>query len=560
MITVKDLTWQYDQTDRPALEDINLQVEAGELLLIMGASGAGKSTLCKTLNGLIPHSYRGTGTGSVRVAGLDTTEHFTSDLAEHVGMVFQDADTQLITMSVSDEIVLGMEHLQVPRREMQARLEEVSRLLRVEDLLHRPPYDLSGGQKQRVAIASILAMQPRVLILDEPTSELDPRGKAELFESIRDLHQTGITIVLVAHAAEEAAPIADRVILIEAGRITREGPPRDFFKDPATLEQKGVRVPQVARIAQTVNSAATPLGLDEAITQLGAIRFTVKSRAKASRTWKGEPVLEVQDLHHAYPDGLEALSGISLSIREGEILAIVGQNGSGKTTLAKHLNRLLKPSAGWVRLYGESLENKHCTEVSKTVGFVFQNPDFQICTTTVHEEARFGLRNIGVPEHDIETAAMLALRMVGLDGKKDEHPFMLSKGERQRLAVATVLAMEPPIIIFDEPTTGQDARQSREIMELIQRLNEEAGKTIVIITHDMELVAEYCPRVVVLSQGKIIADGSPEEVFANEAMLHTAFLRAPQVTLFAKQLGLGPVVRIDELVAERDAVVRVDGA
>jgi energy-coupling factor transport system ATP-binding protein len=547
VIQVSDLTWQYDQTDEPALRDINLQVDDGELILIMGASGAGKSTLCKTLNGLIPHSYRGTGTGRVIVTGRSTISHPTSVLAEVVGMVFQDADTQLVAMSVADEIVMGMEHLGVSREDMAERLDEVAKLLRVEDLMERPPYELSGGQKQRVAVASILAMKPRILILDEPTSELDPVGKAELFSAIRDLNRLGITIILVAHHTEEAAPIADRVVFMEDGRLTRQAPPREFFADGHVLDRQGVAVPQVVRLAHRLDLPEIPLRIEEALPLLSGLRFEDVTREQPIRAL-AHPVIEVEGLQYVYSDGNRAIAGVDLTVCEGEMLAIVGQNGSGKTTLAKHLNGLLKPTEGTIKVHGVDIRVRRCPELSQEVGYVFQNPDFQICTNSVSEEARYGLVNLHLPEEEIEARAEEALVMVGLSHKESEHPYALSKGERQRLAVASVLAMEPPVIIFDEPTTGQDARQSREIMDLIRELNQGRGKTVIIITHDMEIVARYCDRVVVLSRGEKIADGHPGDVFLDEEILHTAFLQAPQITRLAKQLGLQNVLSVEDLV------------
>jgi energy-coupling factor transporter ATP-binding protein EcfA2 len=555
-IKVTDLTWQYDQTDAPALQDINLEVEEGELVLITGASGAGKSTLCKALNGLIPHSYRGTGRGRVEVAGLVTNKHHTSELAEHIGMVFQDPDTQLVSMSVMDELVMGMERLQVPRDEMTARIEWVSKLLRVEDLMDRPPYQLSGGQKQRVAIASILAMKPNILILDEPTSELDPRGKEELFDSIRDLKQAGMTLVLVAHATEEAVPLADRIILMEHGKIVREGPPKQFFAEVDLVAERGVRIPQVIQLANRLHLDDIPLDIDEALPRLAKYRYRLHQR-EVNDLRGTEVVIRVVDLEHTYPDGLHALGGVNLTVRRGEMLAIVGQNGSGKTTLAKHFNKLLEATSGSVFINGENIEHHQCTRVSRQVGYVFQNPDFQICTNSVLDEARFGLVNMKLEPERIEGAANRALAIVGLENKKNEHPFNLSKGERQRLAVASVIAMEPPIIVFDEPTTGQDAVQSKEIMGLIKRLNEASGKTIIIITHDMELVADYCQRVVVLSHGKVLLDGSPQSVFSEDESLHEAFVRPPQITQVFRRLNLGPALSVDDVEVENG--LPVDG-
>lgn len=545
-IKVTDLTWQYERTDRPALQDINLQIDDGELVLITGASGAGKSTLCKALNGLIPHSYRGMGRGQIEVAGLLTSKHHTSELAEHIGMVFQDPDTQLITMSVMDELVLGMEHLQVPRDEMGRRIEWVSKLLRVDDLMKRPPYELSGGQKQRVAIASILAMKPNILILDEPTSELDPREKAELFQSIHDLNKAGITIVLVAHATEEAAPIANRVILMEQGRIIREGSPKEFFSDLDLIAEKGVRIPQVIRLAGRFKLDGIPLNVDEALPLLDGCQCRLRPK-NLNHKQQNETAIQVDHMDHIYPDGFQALKDICLTIKQGEMVAIVGQNGSGKTTLAKHLNKLLNVTGGSISVNGQNIERQKCIQVSRQVGYVFQNPDFQICTNSVMDEARFGLINMHLEPEKIEQVADRALAIVGLANKKEEHPYNLSKGERQRLAVAAVLAMEPPIIIFDEPTTGQDSAQSREIMELIKDLNEKSGKTIIIITHDMELVADYCPRVVVLSSGRILLDGSPQDVFSQDKALHQAFLRPPQITQLSQRLGLGAALSVDDI-------------
>ncbi|MCL4458930.1 MAG: energy-coupling factor ABC transporter ATP-binding protein [Chloroflexi bacterium] len=550
MIEVKDLWWKYATGDW-ALSGIDLKVEKGEVLAITGASGAGKTTLCLCLNGLIPHSFQGEFRGEVRVAGLNTKDISPGKLSTQVGFVFQDPESQFLTMSVEDEIVWGIENLGLARSEIERRIDWVTEITRLEGLLTRPPYELSGGQKQRVAIASALAMKPEVLIMDEPTSELDPIGRQEVFAVIAELERQGMTIVLVEHHMEEVVKVADRLILIERGRIVRCAAPRPFFADLDFIKSRGVMPPQVTEVCQHLTPGRIALTIEEALPELAEIQLKLPGNDHSLKGFGG-PAVAVEEVRFAYPDGFASLRGIDLTIREGEFLAIIGQNGSGKTTLVKHFNGLLKPTKGDILVMSQNTGKRSTAELAKIVGYVFQNPDHQICNETVYKEVCFGPQNLGLSKAEIEGRIDKSLAEVGLVNKKEEHPFFLSKAERQRLAVASVLAMEPPILIIDEPTTGQDARQSREIMELVRHLRD-TGRTIVVITHDMKLVAEYCQRTVVMANGRILLDGATRQVFSAIDTLKQAYIEPPQVTLLGQALGFPGILTVEEFLSLAEA-------
>jgi energy-coupling factor transport system ATP-binding protein len=545
MIVVKDLKWKYEKNSSPVLRDIDLEVAKGEVVLITGASGAGKTTLCRCLNGLIPHIYSGDLNGEISIMGYDPRIIPSNKMSSIIGMVGQDADTQLITMSVQDEIVLGPQNLGLSHEEIKERLEWASNSIDVNHLLNKAPYELSGGQKQRVVLASILAMKPQILILDEPTSEIDPSGRTELFSVIRKLKESGITMVLIEHNMEDASLIADRILLMESGRILLDNPSRSFFTHSQEIQKNGVKIPEACLLGIHLGLNPLPMTVNE-ITPLIEKKEFIPSVREVTPT--GRVIAEVNDLYHTYPDGTNALNGVNLEIREGELLAVIGQNGSGKTTLVKHFNNLLKPTTGTIFINGEDISKRKVAELSRQVGYVFQNPDYQICCDTVFNEIAFGPRNLGLSEDQVKERVVLSSQMVGIDKRMEEHPFFLSKGERQRLTIAAVTAMEPSIIIIDEPTTGQDAAQADEIMQLVRRLNHEQGKTVIIITHDMELVARYCPRTIIMSKGNILLDGSTRSVFYKESILEEAGLRPPQSVRIAKSLGLIDVLQIHELL------------
>lgn len=475
MISIKNLSFSYPGAERPALIDINLEVKKGECVLLAGPSGCGKSTLCLTLNGIIPHMIRGGVQGQVIVGGRDTVAHSIPELAQEVGLVFQNPDNQLFALTVEEDVAFGPENLGLSRREMHERVDRGLARTRMDAFRSRFVYNLSGGQKQRTAIAGILAMDPEILVFDEPTADLDPQGTREVLSTIRDLNRDeGRTVLLIEHKVRQVLPFCDRVFWMEAGRILSEHLPGEPLPDALLRGYGRVGRRQGAPTAQR----------------------------------RSQNVITIRDLHYRYPDGTCALRGVSLDIKEGEILALIGENGSGKSTLAMHLNGLLSPCRGTVTVCGIDTRKAKKGALAAVVGYLFQNPDHQIFAETVHDEVAVGLKHTVIPAPLRQRKVMEALSSVDLGEYLTRDPNTLSRGERQRLAVATVLALEPRVLVFDEPTTGQDYAHIRAIMSYIERINRE-GRTVIMITHDMDLAWSYADRVVVMEKGRIICDSVP---------------------------------------------------
>ncbi|MDP8958598.1 MAG: energy-coupling factor transporter ATPase [Actinomycetota bacterium] len=541
-LQMEGVRFTYRGAKRPALDGIDLSVTPGELVVVLGPSGAGKSTLCLSLNGLIPHIVHGELQGEVRVFGQPVTESKVSLLAGQVGLVFQDFEAQLFSTNVELEVAFGPENFAVPVEEIRRRVKQALATVDLTGLERREPANLSGGQKQRLAIASVLALEPRALVMDEPTTDLDPIGKESVFEVARRLRAEGVTLLIVEHETEEAAA-ADRVVVLEEGRIAGQGPPEEVLVRSDWLEESGVRPLGAARLLADLGEEPR-LTVDEAVERLQGLGYRVPDdrwddlleRDEARNGRYGDLIIEVEDLEHRYPNGVEALTGANLSVRRGEFLAVVGQNGSGKTTLVKHCNGLLEPTSGQVKVEGASTRGQGVQRVGRTVGYVFQNPDHQIFAETVADEVAFGPRNHGVEPDEVDQRVKEALQAVGLSGREEEDPFALTKGERQRVAVASILSTRPQVIILDEPTTGLDYREQRQMMELVRRLNE-TGHTIICVTHTMWVVAEYAHRMVVMSEGRIAMEGPTRQVLSREDELLAASLKPPQVTRITARLG-----------------------
>jgi energy-coupling factor transporter ATP-binding protein EcfA2 len=544
VIRVRDLWWRYELGQDWALKGIDLTVRRGEFLVIVGPSGAGKSTLCLTLCGMIPHFSRGYYKGEVMIIGRETRKMKLSEITRKVGIVFQDPDTQFVTMSVEDEIAFPLENHGVPRQEMIERVKRTMEITRIIELKDKYPHELSGGQKQRVAIASILALEPEIIILDEPTSDLDPVGKSEVFSMLAELKRAGRTIILVEHNTEEAAKYADRVVLLRDGKIIMEGPPRKVFEEVESIKSAGVYPPQVTELAYTLSTrygvrGELPITLEECLEWLRELnaRIVTPNRLERSPTGvKGESIISLKDVSYSYPDGTAALRDVTLEFARGEFTAIIGQNGSGKTTLVKHIVGLLQPTVGEVRIFGKKTSEMSIKEIATKVGYVYQNPDHQLFCQTVYEECAYGLRNLGLSEPEIRRRVSEILGRVGLQGLEKVDTFLLGKGQRQRLAIASTLVMNPEVIIVDEPTTGQDMSQSTSIMELLASLHRE-GRTVLIVTHNMRLVAEYAERVVVMQAGRVVLDGDVRTVFSQVEKLREALITPPQITQLGQLLS-----------------------
>jgi len=559
VIRLENLSFRYRAGKEPALRDVTCHIRPGELVGLLGRSGAGRSTLAATLNGTIPHLVRGDLTGRIRIDGEDIRTKRPRDLADRIGFVFQDFEAQLFSTDVSLEVAFGPENLGVDRAEIARRVDRCLGLVRLSHLRHKAPAALSGGQKQRLALASILALEPRMLVLDEPTSDLDPAGRRELLDAIRALRQSGNLTLLMIDPETDEMGWADRLIVLDGGRIAMDGSPATLRDRADDLEALGVKGFTLAALARRLGLAERSSDAESAAESIrrGGWRAVAgaaeRLRAADGARALGEVLLEVDDLIHRYPDGTEALGGVSCAIRRGEFVAILGQNGSGKTTLVKHLNGILAPTAGDIRLAGQSLRGQPATVLSRRVGLVFQNPDHQIFAERVWDEVAFGPRLQGLSEADVRRRVEEALDAVGLADLGDADPFILTKGSRQRVAVASTLATTPDVIILDEPTTGLDYRELQGMMALIQRLNA-AGHTIVIITHAMDIAAAYARRVILMQGGRILRDGTTREVFADESRVGQTGLTPPPVVQVGNRLGV-PALTLDELVSglTRDA-------
>lgn len=470
VLSLAGVSYTYPGSESPALSGINLDIRRGEIVFVTGPTGAGKTTLCLAASGILHHDYGGTLEGSMTILGKDVRDYpGMAGIGRNVGVVFDDAEAQLIFSTVEEEVASGLENLGLSREEMQKRLRHVMAATGIVDLADRAPHTLSGGQKQRVAIAATLALGTEILILDEPTAELDAEATAAIADLLRRLSEEGTAVLIVEQKLDDLAGIADRMILIEEGVITREGIPGEVLQRPE-----------------------------------GAVRPPARPRESAAA-----PIISIRGLTHRY-DGVTALDGVDLDVAPGEIVAVVGENGSGKTTLVKHFNGLLRPTAGSVFVDGLDAATTRVSDLARHVGLVFQNPDTMLFAETVEEEVAFGLLNIN-PGGPQATGVDAALREVGLLHRKAAYPRSLSRGERQRLAIACVIAMRPKVIVLDEPTTGLDARESAEIMDILGRLRQD-GHTIVMVSHDMRLVENYADRIIRMEQGRIAPDGrTPEE-------------------------------------------------
>ena len=583
LIEVKDLKYRYPGTTQLALDGVSFTVEKGEFIGIAGENGAGKSSLSQALLGLIPQFYKGAYGGSVTVCGMDARSTPVSELCRHVGLVFQNPFNQLSGAkdTVYDEVGYGLQNLGFPPAEIRARVESVLRCFGIWEYRDRNPFDLSGGQLQRVAICSVLAMKPDVLILDEPTSQLDPEGSEEVFHTVDELTKMGITIIMIEQKIEKLAGYCDRVLLMHQGHVVDYDTPRKIFSRE-DLYDLGVNPPAYTCFARAnalvFEDGTLPVTHAETLERVkasGADRATLiaslrtmtagvqmesatpqpvaaqparagvdaaAAAASASRSsdhaseaaGAADATFQVKDLRFSYGKGREVLHGLNLAL-DHRPTAIIGQNGAGKTTLVRVLKGLLKPDSGEIRYQGENLETKTVAELASRVGYVFQNPDDQIFKYKVLEEVMFGPLNIGMSPQEAEASAHEALRMVGLDEKAGENPYDLELSERKMVAIASVLAMNTDVIILDEPTIAQSWNGREKIREIIQAKAAE-GKLVIAILHDMDFVANSFARVIAMAHGEILADDTPAEVFRNHPVLEKAALAAPPLYELLEEL------------------------
>jgi energy-coupling factor transport system ATP-binding protein len=541
-VSIESLSFAYRGGATQALRDIRAQVEEGAFIAVMGHGGAGKSTLCNAMNGLVPRFLKGTYRGRLLVKGREVAACGIVELSRMVGLVFQDFETQLFSSNVELEVAFGPENQRLSREIIRERIKDSLAFTGLLEMSRRDSATLSGGQKQRLAIASVLAMESDVLVLDEPATDLDPRGREDVLSLADRLRERKRTLIMVDTEPEGIAR-ADCIWLMKEGELVAMDSPARILSKPALLESCGVMTPPTVSLFDALGWPGAPLTFDEARHLITAKNLALPGKKNLidghGTQGDGVPVLEARDLCFRYPGSpSDSLRSVNLSIRPGEFVAILGRNGSGKTTLAKHFNGLLKPASGLMRVNGKPTVEYKLRDLARLVGYVFQNPDHQIFASTVREEVGFGPGALGEKAKTIEENVSRALAATGLAGYEDRSPFLLARGERERVAVASVLAVKPEVIVLDEPTTGLDYAHQIEAMEMLKSLNDE-GHTIIIITHAMWIAESFASRAVVMRGGEIIADGPTRRVFADESTLSEASLSPSALARLSNWLGCG---------------------
>lgn len=561
LIHANNLWVKYRGSKDYALRGINLQVDEGEIIGIIGPTGAGKTTLCKCLTGIVPQmgaydDFK----GDVLLNGLNTREHKVGEISQKCGMVFQDYETQLFRTSVALEVAFGPENRRLSNPEIISRIAESLRATHLTGLEERYTSSLSGGQKQRLAIASILSLLPEVLILDEATSDLDPVGKYEVYKVIRGLIAAGNVkaLVLVDHHLDRIVEFATRVIVLKEGQIVTEGTPRSIFSNIDLLESNKLAPIQTAKIFHELNITLKekPMTVEEAVESFPRPAVFNHPSPVMPPSTEDLPAIELRDVWFYYDPGQWVIRGVNLTVRKGESFGLIGQNGSGKTTLAHLIMGIVLSKKGEIRIFGKDVTREGVTLRGRHIGYVFQNPDYQIFSPTVRDELAYGPRHAALPKDEVSSRVTHTAKLLGIENILDEDPFFLSKADRQRVAVGSVLTLNPKIVILDEPTTGLSPGETSALMDLARELNT-AGTTLIVISHDMWVIAKYCPRTVLIGEGEILLDGPTREVFSNEEVLSKNFIQPPQVVELSKRLFGTAYLTVEEFVQNVSTVKKI---
>ena len=558
-IEIENLHFTYPSRNTPTLRGIDARVDPQAFILLTGPTGCGKSTLLRALNGLIPHASGGKLSGSVCVNGVSVAEQSIAVTCQQVGLLFQNPEEQLFCIIVEDEIAFGLENQGLPSHEIDRRIDSALTQVGLAGFRHRQIASLSSGQKQRVALACVCAMQPRILLLDEPTSYLDPQATHDILEIIGDLNRRfGITVIVAGHQVNEIAPLCNRVWLMNDGKLASDLPIDQAFTDLSRYSQLGVQVPELAQVAEQLGYSERPLTLDhaarlfatptqdleqprshrdralgdlissDASSREGGLADLPPTPTQATPPNPDNILAEVQKLSFRYPQtSVDVLKDISFQIKCGEVVAIMGANGSGKTTLLLHLIALLRPSAGKVLINGQDTRRYKPRHLAGEVGIVFQNPDLLLQAATVSEEVAFGPKNFKLARKEVEERLEEILPIFDLETLKAEAPYALSRGQRQRTAVAASFSLYPDLLLLDEPTTGQDYYHLQQLMQMLDNTMKTQNKTVIFCTHDVHLTLEYASRVLLLHHGELIFDGTPDAAFANPERLEQASLIPP---------------------------------
>jgi energy-coupling factor transport system ATP-binding protein len=566
-VEYSDVTFTYLNYEKPAVSDIKLKIQEGTLTALIGSLGSGKSTLLRMMNGLVPNHFPGSMTGKVLVDGVDTQTVEVPVMAKTLNMVFDDPVLQIVALTVIDDIMFGPANLGLPKEEIVKRVIEALKTTRLTGYESRNPRTLSGGEQQLLAMAGVLAMRPKYLVLDEPIAMLDPLGKRQVLSAVRKLHEeTGLTVVIAESGTdiESLMEFVDWVVILNGGRILAEGKPREIFSDETMVRKASLRMPQVTdlafRLGNTKNGSV-PVTLEDGVEYVSQLpSHQLSSKIEVIKESKPESVstekaVSVSNLWHTFPGlpQVDALQGINLEINKGEMVALLGQNGSGKTTLSFHLVGALKPTNkdASVRVAGLDVINTPQFDIIQHVNYVFQNPANQLFNETFEKEVKYGPERLGLPPEEVERRAKDVLKKVGLGHLWEHSTFDISKSLETLLGLASVLSLDPEVLIIDEPTGGLDLETGQRVMETLRELNAN-NKTIIIITHDMALASRYTKRVVLLNHGKIILDGPTKEVFAQPEILAKTMLEPPQITRLGQRLTNAgypaDILTVDEFV------------
>lgn len=561
-IEFKDFSFRYIHQKGQALDGISVDIDGGSVIGVLGPAGAGKSTWVKALNGLVPLVDVGYQDGDVIVEGLNTREHEVSEMAHHVSVVLQNPEVQIFLTRVRDDIAFGPANLSIPRDEVFARVDKALADTELESMADRNPNDLSGGEQQALAIAGALAMEPTIMAFDEPISMLDPLGKEHVMYLMRQVTEIRNTTSITTESGadiEAIAEVVDELLLFDEGKFVMRGAPHEVLASDE-VEQAGVGRPQVTDVILALNALghrfeSIPITLEEAhqvvSDKLSSLEITKIERPPGYQLEKdiefGETILSVENLHHWYNEEVHALKGVSFDIQEGHILGIIGQNGSGKTTLARHLVGLLKPTNEDAKLLvkGQDITELKIDEIIKMINYVFQNPDDQLFAETIWDEVEFAPKMMELEEEESKRLTEEALEVFDLTEFRKRYVLGLDEDLKTYLAITSILPLKPDIIFIDEPTTGLDTRGEAKMMESLNHLRDEQGKTIVIITHNMKTIGNHCDRVLVMSQGEMILDGPTREIFVQDEKLLDADIRPPQITRLGQMLA-------DEFQCPRD--------
>lgn len=566
IISFRNFSFQYRAQKRPTLTDINLEIYPGERVLIAGPSGSGKSTLAGCINGLNPFSNPGECTGTLTVDGVDAPHSSIFELSAHVGTVLQDPDGQFIGLTVGEDIAFALENSCTPQDEMHAITRHAAELVGIENHLGYAPHELSGGQKQRVSLAGVMVDQVKILLFDEPLANLDPATGKQAIELIDEIQKkTDTTVLIIEHRLEDVLwRNVDRIVLVNGGTILADLRPDELLSG-SLLAENGIREPLYVTALRYAGVDITPdkhpahvdsLVLDDADTQKLRDWFTARPRPAAQP--EREPLLEVKGLSFGYQKGQQTLRDVSFSIGKGEMVSIVGRNGAGKSTLSKLICGFETPDAGEIFLNGKPLAEENIRRRAQHIGYVMQNPNQMISKTMIYDEVALGLQRSGLTEEQIREKVEATLRVCGLYPFRNWPISALSFGQKKRVTIASVLVLDPELILLDEPTAGQDFRHYTDIMEFLRGLNAR-GVTVVMITHDMHLMLEYTRRALVFCDGRLIADRTAAAVLCDPALVEQAALKETSLYTLANRCGIAPAQEFVERFIEQDREVREGG-